>query len=62
MYPEPWHLSYAPLSMQVVKLVTPELLTRITLEAEILGKELILKRISDIYVNHVTNFVLPDEQ
>lgn len=62
MYPEPWHLSYAPLSMQVVKLVTPELLTRVTEEAQILGKEFVLERIPEIYVNHILNFVSPTEQ
>jgi LAS superfamily LD-carboxypeptidase LdcB len=62
MYPEPWHLSYAPLSMQAVKLVTPELLTHTTQQAEILGKEWILERIPDIYVNHILNFVSPTEQ
>jgi LAS superfamily LD-carboxypeptidase LdcB len=62
MYPEPWHLSYAPLSMQAVELVTPELLTRVTQEAEILGKELILQMIPEIYANHIRNFVSLSEQ
>lgn len=62
MYPEPWHLSYAPLSMEAVKLVTPELLTRVTAEAEILGKDLVLERIPEIYSQHILNFVLPTEQ
>lgn len=62
MYPEPWHLSYAPLSMQVVKDVTPELLMRVTEEADILGKELVLQRIPEIYRNHIATFVAPTEQ
>jgi hypothetical protein len=62
MYPEPWHLSYAPLSMKLVKLVTPELMMRVTEAADILGKELVLQRIPEIYVNHIANFVAPTEQ
>ena len=62
MYPEPWHLSFAPLSMQVIKLVTPELLARVTQDAAILGKELVLDRIDLIYKDHILNFVSPDDQ
>ncbi|WP_082568965.1 M15 family metallopeptidase [Rhizobacter sp. Root1221] len=62
MYPEPWHLSYAPLSMQAVEQVTPELLTRVTEEADILGKALVLERIPQIYADHIRNYVLPTEQ
>ena len=62
MYPEPWHLSYAPLSMQAIQLVTPELLARVTQEADIFGKALILERMGEIHARHIANFVLPDEQ
>jgi len=62
MYPEPWHLSYAPASMPAVKQVTVELLTQTIREAEILGKELVLARIPRIHQDHILNFVLPQEQ
>lgn len=62
MYPEPWHLSYAPLSMPAVEQVTTELLIEVTLEADILGKELVLAKIPDIYRHHICNFVRPEEQ
>jgi len=62
MYPEPWHLSYAPLSMPAVGQVTVELLTQVTEEAAILGKELVLPRIPGIYRDHILNFVSPEEQ
>jgi LAS superfamily LD-carboxypeptidase LdcB len=62
MFPEPWHLSYAPLSMQAVKLVSPELLIRTTQDSEILGKQSVLKKIPEIYAKHIMNFVLPTEQ
>lgn len=62
MYPEPWHLSYAPVSMKVVNQVTPELLIEVTKNADIMGKELVLEMIHSIHKNHILNFVSPDEQ
>lgn len=62
MYPEPWHLSFAPLSSIAVEQVTPELLRQVIEESEILGKDLVLDRIPQIYENHIRNFVPPDEQ
>lgn len=62
MYPEPWHLSYAPLSTNSLKQVSPELLRDAVIDAEILGKALVLERISEIYEQHILNIVSPDEQ
>jgi hypothetical protein len=53
MYPEPWHLSYAPLSAEIIKLVSPELLCCVTAQAEILGKEMVLEpNGSDLQKSH----------
>jgi LAS superfamily LD-carboxypeptidase LdcB len=62
MYPEPWHLSYAPLSQQAIADVTADLLRRVIAQSEVLGKELVLPRINDIVQNHIFNIVQPDEQ
>lgn len=62
MYPEPWHLSYAPLSMPALQQVTVDMLIAVTREADILGKELVLPKIPGIYQEHILNFVRPDEQ
>lgn len=62
MYPEPWHLSYAPISEQAIECLTIELLTEITQESEILGKELVLELMPQIYKNHILNIVRPSEQ
>jgi LAS superfamily LD-carboxypeptidase LdcB len=62
MYPEPWHLSYAPLSMPALRQVSVELLTGVIREADILGKELVLEKMPTIYEKHVLNIVLPEEQ
>lgn len=62
MYPEPWHLSYAPLSMPALQQVSVELLTEAIREADMQGKEIALARIQDIYRDHVCNIVMPDDQ
>lgn len=62
MYPEPWHLSYAPLSQQAIADLSIDLLTRITAEADIFGKEIVLERIPAIFHGHILNIVGPDDQ
>ncbi|MFS8974487.1 M15 family metallopeptidase [Cupriavidus necator] len=62
MYPEPWHLSYAPLSVPALEQVTPELLAAAILEADVLGKDLLLEMLPTIYRNHICNIVAPDGQ
>ena len=62
MYPEPWHLSYAPLSTKALKQVSTKLLRDAVIDAEISGKALVLERISEIYERHILNIVSPDEQ
>jgi LAS superfamily LD-carboxypeptidase LdcB len=62
MYPEPWHLSYAPLSVPALRQVTIGLLTEVIREAGILEKDLVLERLPDIYRDHILNIVSPEEQ
>jgi LAS superfamily LD-carboxypeptidase LdcB len=62
MYPEPWHLSYAPLSMQAIEHVTVDLLRSAASQANIEGKALVLELIPWIYEKHIVNYVKPDEQ
>lgn len=62
MYPEPWHLSYAPLSRPALEQVNIEVLSHALEEAPILGKERVLERLPEIYRNHILNFVSPEEQ
>jgi LAS superfamily LD-carboxypeptidase LdcB len=61
MYPEPWHLSYAPLSMPALQLVTIELLTDTIRDADMFGKELVLEKLPSIYRDHIMNIALPGE-
>ena len=62
MYPEPWHLSFAPASLEAIKHITPELLLGVTRGARMLGRETALEMIPEIHEKHVLNYVGPDEQ
>ncbi|MCP8466906.1 M15 family metallopeptidase [Pseudomonas sp. ZM23] len=62
MYPEPWHLSYAPLSVPALSQVSVELLAEALSGADILGKDLVLEMLPDIYRDHILNIVAPDDQ
>ncbi len=62
MYPEPWHLSYAPAAQQAMGSVNLELLARVTGQADMLGKDLALEAMATIYRQHILNVVGPDEQ
>jgi LAS superfamily LD-carboxypeptidase LdcB len=55
MYPEPWHLSYAPLSTAAISQISVELLTEVVSASAMLGKDLVLPRIPQIYRNHILN-------
>lgn len=62
MYPEPWQLSYAPVSTKAIKCITPDILRSAIEETDILGKEKILPLIPDIFENHILNIYGPNEQ
>jgi LAS superfamily LD-carboxypeptidase LdcB len=57
--PEPWHLSYAPVSVAAVRAVTPEVLSA-ALEAEdVLGREVVRSRLVEIHERYVSNVDAP---
>ena len=62
MYPEPWHLSYAPASTQAIKALDVALLREVLVGAEMAGKELVLAHLDALFEGHVLNFVPPDKQ
>ncbi len=62
MYPEPWHLSYAPLSVPALGQMSEAVLARVIEGAEIHGKAAVLQRLPEILRKHVLNIVKPDEQ
>jgi hypothetical protein len=51
--PEPWHFSYAPVSIAALKALTPELLRQTLLTSAIEGKPLILERLDEIYQRYL---------
>lgn len=59
MYPEPWHLSYAPQSLPAAKQLSHALLARLIGESEIRGKQAILRLLPEILEKHVLNVAAP---
>jgi LAS superfamily LD-carboxypeptidase LdcB len=53
--PEPWHLSYAPVSGLALSLLTPDLVEGALRSAEVLGREAILTRLPELYARFVRN-------
>ena len=58
-YPEPWHLSYAPVSTVALQLLTPEVFGEAVRASDMLGKEQVLARIDGIYRQYVANIDSP---
>jgi LAS superfamily LD-carboxypeptidase LdcB len=61
VYAEPWHLSYAPISIPALEALTFEVLCEAVTESEVMGKEILLRRLPAIYESHVRNIFLPLE-
>jgi LAS superfamily LD-carboxypeptidase LdcB len=53
--PEPWHLSYAPVSGGALMRLTPEVLTAAVEQSDMLGREIVLHRLETIYERYVAN-------
>ena len=61
MFPEPWHLSYAPLSARAIEQMSVELLVETLRDVEISGKENVLALLPEIYQNHILNIAAMPE-
>jgi len=59
--PEPWHLSYAPVSVAATQALTLDLLERTVSSSSVLGKDLVLERLAEIHARYVASVDLPDE-
>ena len=59
MFPEPWHLSYAPISMHAIDDLTLDVLRRATEASDLPGKARVLERLPQILDGHVRNIVPP---
>jgi hypothetical protein len=51
---EPWHLSYAPVAREAVEALSLSVLRDAITAGEVLGKEVVLERLPEIY----TRFIL----
>ncbi len=60
VYPEPWHLSYAPVSAAALEALTPEMVERALRNSSILGKDLVLSQLSGIHRRYVANVDAPE--
>ena len=59
MFPEPWHLSYAPVSMRAMADLTLDVLRRATEASDLPGKARVLELLPEILERHVRNIVAP---
>jgi len=55
VYPEPWHISYVPVSTGALSALTPDVVARALREEPVLGKELVLQRLPEIWRTYVAN-------
>ena len=59
MFAEPWHLSYAPVSMRAIDDLTLDVLRRATEASALPGRERVLQLLPQILEGHVRNIVPP---
>jgi LAS superfamily LD-carboxypeptidase LdcB len=57
--PEPWHVSYAPVAGDALERLTPELLTEAVAQSDMLGKDIVVRKLADIYRRYVANVDQP---
>jgi LAS superfamily LD-carboxypeptidase LdcB len=57
--PEPWHLSYAPVSVAALRAVTPEVLSAALDAEQVLGREVVRSRLVEIHERYVSNVDAP---
>jgi LAS superfamily LD-carboxypeptidase LdcB len=60
VYPEAWHLSFAPVSLAAADALTPALIADAIRTSDMLGKEIVLERIGDLHERYVANIDPPD--
>jgi LAS superfamily LD-carboxypeptidase LdcB len=60
--PEPWHYSYAPVSMRAMELLGLAILKRVLEQSAIEGQQQILARLPEIYTRFLLAVDLPEEK
>jgi LAS superfamily LD-carboxypeptidase LdcB len=59
VYPEPWHISYAPISVPALAALTPEIVADAIRTEDILGRERVLARLPEIWSTYIANVGSP---
>jgi hypothetical protein len=59
MFPEAWHLSYAPIAMPALEALSVDVVAQALCDGDIQGKDLVLERLPEIYRRHVLNISMP---
>lgn len=60
VFPEPWHLSFAPESTRALAALTEDVLEEAVRTSDILGKEFVVERIGEFYHRYVANVDPPE--
>ena len=60
MFPEPWHLSFAPESAGLERRLEPAILRDALADADMLGKDVVMDMLPQIIERHVWNVAQPD--
>lgn len=55
VYPEPWHISYRPVSLPAFTALTPAVIGQALQDSEVLGKDIVLARLPQIWRTYVVN-------
>ena len=58
--PEAWHLSYAPVSLDALQALTFDVLLEALRASDMLGKEIVLRKLPRIYERYVANIDPPE--
>ena len=59
VYPEPWHISYAPVAARAQSALTAGVVAGALQDADVLGKQIVLARLPEIYQQYVANVGSP---
>ncbi len=60
VFPEPWHLSYAPVATAALEALTPGMIEAALRGSSVLGRELVLARLAEIHRRYVADIDAPE--
>ena len=62
VYPEPWHISYAPVAAPAQSALTADVIASALHDSDVLGKDIVLAQLPDIYQRYVANIGSPSSR